>query len=140
MPHQLASSPGAELIILAAISKVKRVYSFLISRHIFVTMAVAGGGEGLGAVGLSQPRPSAAANTRTQNSGKDHKLWPGRFPGTGEYGPKIHGNCVIMLKDLVFFFISDRSSRKSNLRQSVCPSVCPTQVCLELSFFISLDL
>ena len=51
-------------------------------------MAVARGGEGLGAVGLSQPRPAAAANTRTQNSGKDHKLWPGRFPGTGEYGPR----------------------------------------------------
>ena len=52
-------------------------------------MAVAGGGEGLGAVGLSQlqPRPAAATNRRTQNSGKDNKLWPGRFPGTGEYGP-----------------------------------------------------
>ena len=98
MPHQLASSPGAELIILAAISKVKRVYSFLISRHIFVTIAVAGGSAGPGAVGLSHA--AAATKRRAENSGKDHKLWPGRFPGTGEYGRMFHGNCVIMLREV----------------------------------------
>ena len=98
MPHQLSSSPGAELIILAAISKVKRVYSFLISRHIFVTIAVAGGGAGPGAV--DSLRPAAATKRRPENSGKDHKLWPRQFPGTGEYGRMFHGNCVIMLREV----------------------------------------
>ena len=44
------------------ISKLKRVGSFLISRHIFVTIAVAGGGAELGAEDSpsSQLRPGAA--------------------------------------------------------------------------------
>ena len=48
----------------------------------------------------------AATKRRPENSGKDHKLWPGRFPGTGEYGRMFHGNCVIMLRE-VWKYLAD---------------------------------
>ena len=64
----------------------------------FRNNSVAGGGKGPGAV--DSLRPAAATKRRAENSGKDHKLWPGRFPGTGEYGHMFHGNCKIMLREV----------------------------------------
>ena len=56
-------------------------------------------GSGLLDSPRSQLRPAAATKTQWENSGKDHKLWPGRFPGTGEYGRVFHGKCVKLFRE-----------------------------------------
>ena len=73
-------------------------------------------GSGLSDSPRSQLRPAAATKTRRENSGKDHKLWPGRFPGTGEYGRVFHGICVKMFREVLkqplwLAFIKFKASR-----------------------------